>query len=84
MKKRSTFLIITLLVSTSSVYAGTGSANDGIFLILGVAGVLLIIAAFLHGIDFIRNNGKRIVKNTIIYAKQKIHSLFDLFNQLHA
>jgi len=45
-------LLISLLLLSSSAFAGTGSASDAILLYLAIIAVMSIIAAVLHSIDF--------------------------------
>ena len=51
-------LLISFLLSFHFVYAGTGSGNDEILVILAIIAILLFILAVLYSIDFVR----RIIK----------------------
>ncbi len=55
MKKISAFLLAGLTSLAFPVHAATGSANDGLYLVLFVVAILLIIAAIGSMINFLRH-----------------------------
>jgi hypothetical protein len=57
--KRKVFLGISLLGGSSSpVLASAGYAYDGLDFILVLAGLMLVLAAILWGIDYLGKNGR--------------------------
>ncbi len=53
MKKKQTLLMISLIFSIR-IFAGTGSANDGLFAVLIIGGILALILGILSLPKFIK------------------------------
>ncbi len=58
MNRKILFCLILLSGFVPWTYAGTGNARDGMVFIFIVVVFLMILAALLWGIDYLRRNGK--------------------------
>ncbi|MCX6245377.1 MAG: hypothetical protein NTU98_11820 [Bacteroidetes bacterium] len=72
MKKEVTLVLILFAGFSSQAFAGTGSANDGLELLMVLAGFLLLVVGFFEGIDYLHKNGKVLVHRVKTFIKNKV------------
>ena len=58
-------------ISIPKTYAAFGNAKDGDLFAVSLIGVLLLLAGILFCIDYLRKNGKQLLKKMIIHKKTK-------------
>jgi hypothetical protein len=76
--KKMLFLMSILTIGISSEsYASKGYANDGLMLMLAVAGFLLVIAAILKATNYLRKNGRSMIRTAVTWTWRKIACLRD-------
>ena len=75
MKKNIISLLAIILLGTKATFAATGAAYDGLFFMLGIAGVLLLLYLVLTSIDFLAHNGKKIFHAITQKISNVIHML---------
>ena len=63
MKKISIFLLLFFCSFITRTYAAYGNAKDGDVFAIVLIGFLLLLAGILFGIDYLRKNGKRLIRN---------------------
>lgn len=80
MKKRIAFALVFLLGIHRASFAATGNADDGLIFSLVIIGFLLVIFSFLVAIDFLKKNGKTIVKRNFQLLRNVFHSVFSRWN----
>lgn len=80
MKKELLILTLFLGVSFKSL-AATGRTNDGPLFFLVIVGFLLIILCLLSGLDYLKNNGKTMVNNTVLFFKNFIPTFRNYLNK---
>ena len=81
--KKEIFIIAVLFLGLSlETLAATGSAYDGLEFLMVIFGVLLIILGLLHGIDFLKKNGKTMINKAISFFKNKSALLRNYLHKL--
>ncbi|HPS63289.1 MAG TPA: hypothetical protein PLK82_09515 [Bacteroidales bacterium] len=70
MKKSAFLLTVALLGLSLPAMASKGYAADGLWLMLVIAGFLLLIAGILQGIDYLRKNGRRMVMRAVVLIRK--------------
>lgn len=67
------FLLSFLIIGLSSQsYASKGYAQDGLAFMLAVAGLFLLVAGLSSTINFLRKNGRMLVRRTVIHIRRAI------------
>ncbi len=83
MKKMFFAITVMGLGSAMPAYAGTGSAGDGLWFMLILAGSLLLLAALLKGIDYLDKNGRLLIRFTRMKFRKAFHLLQELLTRNH-
>ena len=72
MKKEMLIIVALFLGLSFNSFAATGNANDGLEFLLIIVGFLLIILGLLHGVDYLKKNGKTIILTAVSFLNQKV------------
>lgn len=70
MKTKALLASAYLVTLTSKALAKTSSANDDLELTIVVGGTLMLIAALLQGADYLKKNGRRIIRKSMIIMRR--------------
>ena len=81
MKKEKLIIIAFFGLSLKS-YAGTGNANDQLFFIITIIGILLVLLGLISGVDYIQKNGKTMIYKAGSLLLEKLYSLRKYLNKL--
>jgi len=79
-----THIFVTLsfiLVWTGVTIAGTGGPNDGREILLLFISFLMIVLAVLYALDYIKKNGRNLIKKASLSLKKMIVSLKNQFQK---
>ncbi len=63
-------------------FAGTGNASDVSVLFLLIGGLLFIFLGLISGIDYLRKNGKTMIRQALSFLKKRIALLRDYLHRV--
>ena len=82
MKKELFVTTLLLLGFSFKSFAGTGRVDDGIEFFLFILGILLIVLFLLNGFDYMKKNGKMLLKNTKSFLNRNITLIGNFLNKI--
>lgn len=81
--KKEMYLLTALLFGVSvKSFAGTGNASDVSVFFLLIGGLLFIILGLISGIDYLRKNGKTMIRHALSFLKKRIALLRDYLHRV--
>ena len=76
--------MITLVLSnvlSYKTFAATGNASDGFEGVFGIIGFLFLVAGLLHLYDYLKKNGKKLIKKVFNFSKKIVIAMRTKFNK---
>jgi len=81
MKKKELMLALLLTGLASKAFASAGHATDSLEFLLVILGFLLVVAGLLHGTNYLRKNGKRMIRNVSVFFRKQVGELGKLLHR---
>jgi len=81
MKKKILVSLVLLNALFYKTFAATGNASDGLEGLLVIIGFLLIVTGLLYVTDYLRKNGKKVIKKVFTCSKRIVKAIGNKINK---
>jgi hypothetical protein len=81
MKKKILIALVLFNVLSYRTFAATGNASDGLEGALVIIGFLLLVAGLFYVTDYLKNNGKKVIKKVFTFSKKIIIAMRTMVNK---
>ena len=81
MKKKRLIALVLLNALFYKTFAATGNASDGLEGLLVIIGFLLLVAGLLYVTDYLKRNGKKVIKKVFTCPKRIIKVIGTMINK---